>query len=174
MDVKEGLKGAVALRRWRRASELTRSAAADELGISERMLAYYESGERPVPRAVLLAVKALTAGLQEGPEAEGLTRERWVVVVKNVMDYGVGEPVVGRLLRERNRRAMGDFLAFIKRGPDPALALTDPALFRTLRSAVTRAQLSGLARYRMSGQVPTKEADRAEKPGEPEVPRFAM
>ena len=54
------------------------------------------------------------------------------------------------MLRARDRRGLADFLAFVRRGPDPALALTDPALFRALRAAVTRAQFSGLARYRLA------------------------
>lgn len=165
MNIKEGMDGAVALRRWRRDFNFTRPAAAGELGVSERMLAYYESGERSVPRAILLAVRALTAGLQATPESEALTRDRWVIMVKNVMDYGAGDPVVGRMLKERNRQGLDDFLTYIRRGPDPALALTDPALFRSLRSAVTKAQLSGLARYRMNAAM---EADHGETPGDPE------
>ena len=70
-------------------------------------------------------------------------RERWVTLVRNLLDYGRGEPVVGRMLRERDRDGLRDFLAFVRRGPDPDLALTDPALFQSLRSAVTRAQLGG-------------------------------
>ena len=37
------------------------SKAARALGISRRMVAYYESGERPIPRVVALAAKALEA-----------------------------------------------------------------------------------------------------------------
>jgi predicted transcriptional regulator len=66
MQVREGWEGAVAIRRWRRASRLAPHAAANEVGVSERMLAYYESGERPVPRPVILRSgrwqRALTTG----------------------------------------------------------------------------------------------------------------
>jgi len=161
MEAKAGTLGAVALRRWRRDARLTRPAASAKLGISDRMLAYYESGVRAVPRAILLAVKALAAGLDVA-EPEPMTRERWVTVVRDVMDYGTGVPVVGRMLRERDRRRLEDFLTFIRRGPDPALALTDPALFMSPRSATTRAQVSGIAQYRMRAAM---EPDRAEKPG---------
>lgn len=140
------VEGAIELRRWRRDADLTRRAAAAELGISERTLAYYEAGKSRIPPAIVLATRALAAGLGYGPGG-GDARERWVVLVRNVLDYGRGMPVVGRMLRERDYRGIADFLAFVKKGPDPALALTDPALFRSLRSAVTCAQLAGLARY---------------------------
>jgi hypothetical protein len=40
---------------WMARHSLTLDAAADALGVSRRMLAYYRSGERPVPRTVVLA-----------------------------------------------------------------------------------------------------------------------
>lgn len=42
---------------WRTRHGLSLSAAAEALGISRRMVAYYSSGEREVPRTVLLACK---------------------------------------------------------------------------------------------------------------------
>lgn len=157
------VEGAIELRRWRRDAGTTRQAAAADLGISERMLAYYEAGGYKVPRAILLAARALGAGLDHAPGGKD-ARERWVVLVRNVVEYGRGSPVVGRMLRERDRRGIADFLAFVKKGPDPALALTDPALFRSLRSAVTDAQLAGLARYRLGRR---HMARAAAKPGLP-------
>lgn len=43
--------------RWRWRHGLSLSAAADALGLSRRMVAYYASGGREVPRTVLLACK---------------------------------------------------------------------------------------------------------------------
>jgi len=40
---------------WMARHELSLEAAAEALGISRRMLAYYRSGEKPVPRTVGLA-----------------------------------------------------------------------------------------------------------------------
>ena len=40
---------------WMARHELTLDAAADALGLSRRMLAYYRSGSKPVPRTVALA-----------------------------------------------------------------------------------------------------------------------
>lgn len=40
---------------WMHRHALTQQAAADALGMSRRMLAYYVSGEKPVPRTVALA-----------------------------------------------------------------------------------------------------------------------
>ncbi len=40
---------------WMAHHDLTLDAAADALGLSRRMLAYYRSGEKPVPRTVALA-----------------------------------------------------------------------------------------------------------------------
>lgn len=39
----------------------TLDAAARALGLSRRMIAYYEKGERPIPRVVALATRALEA-----------------------------------------------------------------------------------------------------------------
>ena len=40
---------------WMTRNHLTLDAAAQALGLSRRMLAYYRSGEKPVPRTVALA-----------------------------------------------------------------------------------------------------------------------
>lgn len=42
---------------WRLRHGLSLSKAADALGISRRMVAYYSNGEKPVPRPILLACK---------------------------------------------------------------------------------------------------------------------
>jgi hypothetical protein len=42
---------------WRLAHGLSLSAAAEALGLSRRMVAYYSSGEKRVPKAILLACK---------------------------------------------------------------------------------------------------------------------
>jgi len=49
------------LRRWRKRQAYTLDAAAKALGVSRRMIAYYEKGERPIPRVVALATRALEA-----------------------------------------------------------------------------------------------------------------
>jgi predicted transcriptional regulator len=36
--------------------------AAKALGVSRRMVAYYDKGEKPIPRTVALATKALEMG----------------------------------------------------------------------------------------------------------------
>jgi transcriptional regulator with XRE-family HTH domain len=147
MQTKPGLDGAVALRRWRRDARLTRPKAAAELGVSERMLAYYEAGTHPVPRVVLLAIRALSAGLDDRPM---MSRQRWVALVDNLLEYGRGSPVVGRMLKAGDRDGLGDFLDFVRVGPATEFALTDPALFQSLRAAVTRAQMAGLGQYRVA------------------------
>ena len=52
---------AEAFRRWRERRAYTLDAAAQALGLSRRMIAYYEKGERPIPRVVALATRALEA-----------------------------------------------------------------------------------------------------------------
>lgn len=42
---------------WMSRHQLTLDSAADALGLSRRMLAYYRSGEKPVPRTVGLACR---------------------------------------------------------------------------------------------------------------------
>ena len=51
-----------AFRLWRERRALTLDAAAHVLGLSRRMVAYYEQGDRPVPRVVALATRGLEAG----------------------------------------------------------------------------------------------------------------
>jgi hypothetical protein len=48
-----------AFRDWRERKAYTLETAANALGISRRMVAYYEQGARPIPRVVALATKAL-------------------------------------------------------------------------------------------------------------------
>lgn len=42
---------------WRLRHGLSLAKAADALGLSRRMVAYYSNGEKPVPKAILLACK---------------------------------------------------------------------------------------------------------------------
>jgi len=50
-----------AFRHWRESRGLTLDRAAKALGLSRRMIAYYEKGERPIPRVVALATRGLEA-----------------------------------------------------------------------------------------------------------------
>jgi hypothetical protein len=49
-------------RHWRERKAYTLDAAAKALGISRRMVAYYEQGDRAIPRVVALATRALGRG----------------------------------------------------------------------------------------------------------------
>lgn len=53
----------IEIKSWRISLRLSQAAAAQELGISTRMYQYYESGEKPIPRAIELACAAIKAGL---------------------------------------------------------------------------------------------------------------
>ena len=48
-----------AFRSWRERKAYTLDQAARALGLSRRMVAYYEKGDRPIPRLVALATRAL-------------------------------------------------------------------------------------------------------------------
>jgi len=48
-----------AFRHWRERKAYTLDTAARALGVSRRMVAYYEQGAKPIPRVVALAVRAL-------------------------------------------------------------------------------------------------------------------
>jgi DNA-binding transcriptional regulator YiaG len=48
-----------AFRHWRERKAYTLDAAARALGVSRRMVAYYEQGAKPIPRVVALATRAL-------------------------------------------------------------------------------------------------------------------
>ena len=60
---------AAAFRHWRERKAYTLEGAARALGISRRMAAYYEAGERPIPRTVALATQALELIEQPGTAA---------------------------------------------------------------------------------------------------------
>ena len=59
---------------WMAKHELTLDRAAQELGLSRRMLAYYRSGEKPVPKTVALAMKGWEALRLAEAEAGGVSR----------------------------------------------------------------------------------------------------
>lgn len=46
---------------WRESKAYTLDAAAQALGLSRRMVAYYEQGGKPIPRVVALATRGLDA-----------------------------------------------------------------------------------------------------------------
>ncbi len=48
-----------AFRHWRERKAYTLDAAARALGVSRRMVAYYEQGAKPIPRVVALATRGL-------------------------------------------------------------------------------------------------------------------
>ena len=48
-----------AFRSWRQRKAYTLDEAAKALGISRRMVAYYDHGDKPIPRVVALAARAL-------------------------------------------------------------------------------------------------------------------
>lgn len=56
-------------RDWRRHLGLSQTAAADALGVSPRMVVYYEAG-RDIPKPVELACAALALGIRsyDGPQ----------------------------------------------------------------------------------------------------------
>jgi DNA-binding XRE family transcriptional regulator len=49
-------------RHWREGKAYTLDTAAKALGISRRMIAYYEHGDRAIPRVVALATRGLDMG----------------------------------------------------------------------------------------------------------------
>lgn len=49
-----------AFKEWRERHAYTLDTAAAALGISRRMVAYYEQGKKPIPRVVALATRALS------------------------------------------------------------------------------------------------------------------
>ena len=49
----------VAFKHWRERKAYTLDTAAQALGLSRRMVAYYEQGAKPIPRVVALAARAL-------------------------------------------------------------------------------------------------------------------
>jgi hypothetical protein len=57
---------AEAFRNWRERKAYTLDEAAAALGISRRMVAYYDHGDKPIPRVVALATLALDPSSQSG------------------------------------------------------------------------------------------------------------
>lgn len=64
-------EGARAFLEWRLRHGLSLSAAAEALGLSRRMVAYYSNGEKPVPRTVLLACRGWEAARGQGRRDSG-------------------------------------------------------------------------------------------------------
>lgn len=56
---------AAAFRHWRERKAYTLDAAARALGVSRRMVAYYEQGTKPIPRVVALATRGLDRRTEE-------------------------------------------------------------------------------------------------------------
>lgn len=54
-----------AFRAWRLRKAYTLDGAAKALGLSRRTVVYYEGGEKPIPRTVALAARALAADASE-------------------------------------------------------------------------------------------------------------
>ena len=52
-----------AFKHWRERKAYTLDTAAAALGLSRRMVAYYEQGAKPIPRVVALATHALDTGM---------------------------------------------------------------------------------------------------------------
>ena len=50
-----------AFREWMQRNKLTLDSAAEALGLSRRTIAYYLSGEQPIPRTVMLATEGFEA-----------------------------------------------------------------------------------------------------------------
>ena len=59
---------------WMAKHELTLDRAAQELGLSRRMLAYYRSGEKTVPKTVALAMKGWEALRMSDAEVKKVSR----------------------------------------------------------------------------------------------------
>ncbi len=55
-------EGARAFLEWRQRHGLSLNGAAEALGLSRRMVAYYSNGEKPAPKTVLLACKGWAVG----------------------------------------------------------------------------------------------------------------
>ena len=68
-----------AFKHWRERKAYTLDSAARALGLSRRMIAYYEQGEKPIPRVVALAARALEgdSALVEKMEKGGNTIRRY-------------------------------------------------------------------------------------------------
>jgi DNA-binding XRE family transcriptional regulator len=66
---------AEAFRRWRARNRLTLDQAADALGLSRRMVGYYESGKSMIPKSIGLACAGWEA--LHGEEAQSEDRE-WI------------------------------------------------------------------------------------------------
>lgn len=52
-------------RRWMKAMGFSIAAAAEALGLSDRQIVYYRSGEQEIPKVVDLACRYLTRNMEE-------------------------------------------------------------------------------------------------------------
>ena len=70
-------------RAWRSRNRLSLSGAAEALGLSRRMVAYYDSGQRAIPKTVLLATRGFEAS--QAPSA----RPPWRLEIEGVSSSGI-------------------------------------------------------------------------------------
>src|SRR5579872_2171316 len=61
---------------WRLKNGLSLTKAAEALGLSRRMVAYYSNAEKPVPRTVLLACRGWDAGHRSSGSRESVVAAR--------------------------------------------------------------------------------------------------
>lgn len=71
------------------------------------------------------------------------SRERWVTGVCLLREYLQDDLVLARMLRKRRWADLLAAAEIIHEDVDPNLAVTDPALYKALRDAVTKAHLCG-------------------------------
>jgi hypothetical protein len=62
-------------RKWMETHELTLDSAASALGLSRRMIAYYASGEKEIPKTVLLATEGFRVRERAGRKRVGVAEE---------------------------------------------------------------------------------------------------
>ena len=70
-------------------------------------------------------------------------REQWVAGVSLLREYLRDDLALARTLRERRWSELLAVVEIANKGVDPALAVTDPTLYKALRDATTKFFLRG-------------------------------
>jgi predicted DNA-binding transcriptional regulator AlpA len=103
---------------WMTKNQLTLDTAANELGLSRRMLAYYRSGEKPVPRTVGLAIVGWETLHKPKPvHPAHKVKQEVMVTVNRELKYGKYFYLHKKAVLEKPHAARGGSPLITAKGP---------------------------------------------------------
>jgi hypothetical protein len=134
---------------WRLKHGLSLSKAADALGLSRRMIAYYSNAEKPVPRTVLLACRGWESGNRRlgGRKRTAANASDTHLVSWDIASLSASPTSTGkRAVSERKATHMPIQRFFVERRPEGDYAIRRPNSERASSVKATQAEAIGRAK----------------------------